>query len=138
MCVGHCQCDCVVGKPVASVSFSSPAETLLEVVYPNPHKIISKSSVLGNYTHTFDHAFLNTILVSYYIWTNVYVYMCVLILGDDSVLLKYLNPNMVAVTTAIHSATSTDRSGLLVIQLYPDLLVVPTAIIVIIMCCVCV
>ena len=47
-CVSHCECDCVLGKPVASISFASQAETLIDVVYPNPQdKVISKSSVLG-------------------------------------------------------------------------------------------
>ena len=59
-------CDCLLGKAVASISFSSPAETLLEVIYPDPHKIISKSTVLGKYTyiHTDRHADMNTLLIA--------------------------------------------------------------------------
>ena len=59
-------CDCLLGKAVASISFSSPAETLLEVIYPDPHKIISKSTVLGKYTyiHTYIHGDMNTLLIA--------------------------------------------------------------------------
>lgn len=58
VCEGHCVCDCLLGKAVASISFSSPAETLLEVIYPDPHKIISKSTVLGKYTYI--HTYMET------------------------------------------------------------------------------
>jgi len=73
LCKTQCSCDCVVGKPVATVSFQRNVEAVIDVTYPNVHdKIISKSSIRG----------------------------------DDSVLLKYLNPNMIAITAAMYSPTS--------------------------------